>query len=66
MHRSYSPLAPEVPYNVVVVRLEEGPLIVSNMPGALWDELRLGLRVNVCFEQVSTEITLPLFAPISE
>ena len=65
MHRAYRPFALEVPYNVVVVRLDEGPLMISNMTGVVWDELRLGLPVGVYFEQISDEITLPLFAPIA-
>jgi len=53
----------EVPYNVVVVQLEEGPFIVSNVVGCTNDELRVGMPVEVTFTDVDESLTLPHFRP---
>jgi uncharacterized OB-fold protein len=48
----------EVPFVVVLVDLEEGVRIVSNLVGA---EPSIGLPVEVSFERVDGELTLPIF-----
>jgi uncharacterized OB-fold protein len=53
----------DVPYNVVVVQLEEGPFMVSNVVGCIPDRLHIGLAVEVVFEDVSDTISLPKFTP---
>jgi uncharacterized OB-fold protein len=64
MHQVYHPgFATEVPYPVVVVALEEGPHVVSNVVGTTREELRIGLPVEVVFEDASDEVTLPKFRP---
>jgi uncharacterized OB-fold protein len=64
MHQVYHPgFAAEVPYAVVLVQLEEGPRIVSNLAGVPPGEIRIGMPVRVTFEAVSDEITLPKFVP---
>jgi hypothetical protein len=50
-----------VPYNVVVVELAEGPLMVSNLIDVDNDDLRVGLDVEVCFIDIDGEFTLPQF-----
>ena len=50
--------AERLPYNVVVVRLDEGPHLVSNLLDA---EPEVGLRVVVTFVDVDDELTLPQF-----
>lgn len=52
--------ADRVPYNVIVVALEEGPFLVSNLEGA---EPEVGLPVEVCWTDVDDELTLPRFRP---
>lgn len=52
-----------LPYNVIVVALEEGVLMVSNLVEADAAELRIGLPVEVVFETVSETIALPKFRP---
>lgn len=49
------------PYNVVVVQLEEGPFIVSNVVAAEGKALRIGLPVEVAFEDVDESVSLPKF-----
>ena len=53
--------ADRTPYNVIVVRLEEGPLLVSNLVDA---EATVGMPVEVCFVDVDNELTLPQFRPV--
>ena len=48
-----------VPYTVVVVQLEEGPRLTSNLVDAAPEAIRVGLPVEVVFDDVTPEITLP-------
>jgi uncharacterized protein len=52
--------AERAPYNVIVVQLEEGPFMVSNLVGGD-DGLRVGLAVEVCFTDIDDELTIPQF-----
>ena len=64
MHQIYHPgFAAEVPYAVVIVALEEGPHVLSNVVGCSRDELHIGLPVEVTFEDASADVTLPKFRP---
>lgn len=49
-----------LPYRVCLVRLEEGPLLISNLVGAS-DAAKLGAAVRVVFEKATDDITLPKF-----
>ena len=62
MHQVYHPgFAAEIPYAVVVVKLEEGVKMISNVVGIKPHELKCGMPVEVIFERLSDEITLPKF-----
>lgn len=50
--------AMKVPYSVVLVELEEGVRIVSNMVDLEPDEVRIGLPVEVTFEDIDDDLTL--------
>ena len=64
MHQVYHPgFADEVPYAVVVVKLAEGAKMNSNLVGVPPPAIRIGMRVQVVFEEISDEVTLPKFAP---
>ncbi len=52
----------EVPYVVAVVRLDEGPELVTNIIGSPPDAVRIGAAVQVEFLELTPEITLPCFA----
>jgi hypothetical protein len=54
-------LTGRVPWAVVDVELEEGVHLISNMVGCDPDEIEIGMPVEVVFETVSDEITLPKF-----
>ncbi|MDG2308079.1 MAG: OB-fold domain-containing protein [Candidatus Binatia bacterium] len=64
MHQVYHPAyAGEVPYAVVVTRLEEGPRMMTNILDCPKEELRVGLPVEVVFEPRGTDVCLPQFRP---
>jgi uncharacterized OB-fold protein len=59
-HAYWDGFKDELPYRACLVRLDEGPLIISNLVG---DDAspKIGARLRVVFERVSAEITLPKF-----
>jgi uncharacterized OB-fold protein len=60
-HRAYwDGFKDELPYRACLVRLEEGPLLISNLVGG--GTPGIGARVHVVFEQATDDITLPKFA----
>jgi uncharacterized OB-fold protein len=64
MHQVYHPaFATEVPYNIAEVDLVEGLRIISNIVGCSNAELTIGMELEVTFEDVSDEVTLPKFRP---
>jgi uncharacterized OB-fold protein len=56
-------LRDDVPYTVLLVVLDEGPQLVSGLRGDAHD-LQVGQRLDVTFDDVDDELTLPRFAPI--
>jgi len=64
VHKAWFPaFADEVPYNVIQVELEEGPRLTAKMIGHDEKSLKVGQQVNVDFEDVDEELTLPCFRP---
>ena len=64
VHQELMPeLAGATPYNVVLVELEEVPdlRLVSNLIDTPDAEIRVGLPVEVVFEDITEEVTLPRF-----
>jgi len=53
----------EVPYTVVIVELEEGWHMLTNLVECASEDLEIGMPVEVQFRRMSDEITLPLFRP---
>jgi uncharacterized protein len=58
----------EEPYAIAIVELAEGPRMMTNIVGVPQtpEMLILDMPVEVVFESVSDEITLPKFQPIEE
>ena len=50
-----------LPLPVVLVDLDEGPRLMTNVVGCDPDDVVIGARVRVRFEQVSDQAALPLF-----
>ena len=64
MHQANHPgFAAEVPYAVVVIELDEGVRMLSNLVGCPTRDVRIGLPVEVVFDEVTPEVTLPKFRP---
>lgn len=51
----------EPPFAVALVRLDEGPRIVSNIVGVAPGDVHVGMRVMVTFVRIDDELTLPMF-----
>ncbi|GAB2810040.1 hypothetical protein GCM10022221_04300 [Actinocorallia aurea] len=51
------------PYVVALVELEEGPRIIGNVLGAEPSEVSVGMPVELSFEKVDDEVTLPQWRP---
>jgi uncharacterized OB-fold protein len=62
--RYFVSFAADLPYNVVQVQLDEGPRLTANLVGATNADIRIGARVEVVFDDVTPEVTLPRFRPI--
>ncbi len=66
-HRQYfKGFEAEIPYNVVLVQLDEGPRLYSNLLGVANEDIRAGMRVRAHFEAVTAEATLFKFMPLNE
>lgn len=53
----------DVPYNVALVRLAEGPLLMTNVTDIDNAALARGLEVEVHFRDATETIAIPLFRP---
>lgn len=63
-HRAFHPAyASDVPYNVALVRLAEGPRMYSNVIG---DDVRVGDRLTVVFDEIAEGVVLPRFRRVDE
>jgi uncharacterized OB-fold protein len=61
-HRSFHPAyAPDVPYNVVLVQLDEGPRMYSNVVGTPNEQIKVGDALAVVFDEVADGVHLPRF-----
>ena len=61
-HRGYHPYwAQRVPYNVAFIELEEGLRMFSNIVGAPNEDLQVGQKVKVAFEQRDEDLVVPVF-----
>lgn len=61
MHRAYwDGFKGELPYRVILVKLEEGPILLSNIVDKT-ENLRMGQPVKAVFEPITDEFTLPRF-----
>jgi hypothetical protein len=54
----------DVPYTVALVDLDEGCRLLSNIVGVSPGTVRVGMPVEVVFEAITPEISLPKFRPI--
>ncbi len=65
MHQKYHPaFYDDLPYNLAVVQLAEGPRLTTNIIGIPNDQIRTGLPVEVTWESHS-DVALPKFRPVT-
>ncbi len=66
-HQVYHPaFEKDVPYAVVAVELEEGPKLLTNLVDCKVEAIDIGMPVEVVFDDVTEEITLPKFRLVSQ
>ncbi|MSP56008.1 MAG: hypothetical protein EXR69_10450 [Myxococcales bacterium] len=64
MHRAYLPAYEgEIPYNLSLVELDEGPRVWTNVVEIPPDQVRIGLNVRVRYDDVTPGLTLARFIP---
>lgn len=67
MHQKYfKGFDEELPYPVIEVELEEGVRLLSNIVELGDRKLEVGMAVEVVFDRVTDEVTLPKFKPSRE
>ena len=59
----HPPFPERLPYVAAVVDLEEGPRMMTNVVDCQFDELRVGMPLEVTYRQETEEITLAVFRP---
>jgi len=63
-HQAYHPAYKDgIPYAVVAVELEEGPRMVTNLVNCRIEDIKMGMPVEVVFDDVTEEVSLPKFRP---
>ena len=62
----YRPVTPvfEPPYAPAIVTLDEGFQLLTNIVGVSPADLTIGMRVQVQFHEVGSDLTLPYFTPV--
>jgi uncharacterized OB-fold protein len=61
-HKLYHPsFELDIPYNVVFVELDEGPRIIANVIETPNKEIYIGMPLEVVFEDINQEISIPRF-----
>ena len=58
-----NPFEGDVPITIILVRLEEGPVMMSNLIDYEPGQLRIDAPVTVDYEDVDDQVTLPVFRP---
>ena len=60
-----SPFADLLPLVVAVVTLEEGPSMMTNIIDCPIEDVKIGMRVDIAYEDLTDQIALPVFRPAS-
>ena len=61
--RGAGPFGPAVPYVIAYVELDEGPRVMTNIVGCNVDDVAIGQRVRVQFDDTGEGAALPRFRP---
>ena len=66
-HQAIHPsLRGRVPWTVIIVDLDEGVRMISHIVDCHAEDVRIGMRVEVVFEEVEAGVTLPYFRPAAD
>ena len=57
--------AADVPYVIALIKLEEGPKMMSNIVNCQPDKVMIGMLVEVVFDDWSEELSIPMFQPVN-
>lgn len=60
-HQAFGPFAQDTPFIVAIIELEEGARMMSRLLDAPRERVTVGAAVQVTFEKVEEELTLPYF-----
>lgn len=64
VHRAPTPAyQADTPYVIAHVTLDEGPRMISTVVDCAPDDVRIGMRVEVAFDDVADDLTLYRFRP---
>jgi hypothetical protein len=64
IHQSQHPaFNADVPYNVAIIELDEGPRLHTNLVDCANDRIHIGMPVEVVFDKVSDDTALVKFRP---
>ena len=66
MNNAPSAFITDIPYVIAVVKLDEGVQMLSNIVGCNPDAVTCDMPVEVTFEKLNDEFTLPKFRPIPD
>jgi uncharacterized OB-fold protein len=65
MRRAYHPgFVEDLPYVVAVIALVEGPRLISNVVGCDPELVKVGMAVEVVFEDATDDVSLPKFRSV--
>jgi uncharacterized OB-fold protein len=63
-HVAYLPeFEKDIPYVAATVELDEGPHLLTNVVGCPPDQVFCGMQVEVTWEDITKEFSLPKFKP---
>ena len=63
MHPAYED---DIPYDVAIIQLDEGPFMESNVTGCKGEDIKIDMPVEVYFDDVTDNVSLPKFKPAAE
>ena len=66
-HMAYHPsYKDDIPYTVAIIQLNEGPRMESNITDCKGEDIQIDMPVELYFDDVTDDVTLPKFKPAAE
>lgn len=63
IHQRFPGFEHATPYNVAVAELDEGVRMTANIVGCANEDLHIGMPLEVVFDDITDDVTLPRFRP---